>query len=304
MLYNLWLRSRRAVRVALFGAAALLLTSSVSRAEFLSNYTGNTQTTNGGGLDGTYNFAVLDQQTSGIKGNEWGAVVNPAVTGTARYDPSFDKRFVAGTGSAGLDTGARYLYMLQIVNNGIGTNALQTVSLSLDPSLITSFGYFGKPGQGGVGGNDNLGAVDFNNNLGTDGLHFDGLAHTGVKNPAIVALNDGTSVAPQDVTVSLTNGQLMVTFPTNELAQGNRSVLVGFTSDYAPGIAPGNVFSFDGSSGHGPEHGHGPGFGQAFGQAPIPMPEPSAYALMGVGVGCIGLILWRRRKAAPTLATA
>jgi hypothetical protein len=293
MFYNQWLRSRRAVRVALLAAAALLLTSSVSRAEFLSNYSGNTQTTNGGGLDGTYNFAVLDQHSGGITGNEWGAVVNPAVSGTARYDPSFDKRFVAGTGSAGLNTGARYLYMLQIVNNGVGTNALQTVSLSLDPSLITSFGYFGKPGQEGVGSNDNLGAVDFNNNFGTNGSHFDGQAHTGVTNPAIVALpDDGTSVAPQDVTVSLTNGQLVVTFPTNELAQGNRSVLIGFTSDYAPGIAPGNTFRFDGSSGH------------AFGQGPIPTPEPSAYVLMGVGVGCIGLILWRRRQAAPTLATA
>jgi hypothetical protein len=276
------------VRVALLVAGALLLTSSVSRAEFLSNFSGNTQTTNGSGLDGTYNFAVLDQQTGGIKGDEWGAVVNPAASGAARYDHNFDKRFIAGSGSAGLDTNARYLYMLQVVNNGTGTNGITTVTLSLDPSAITSFGYFGK-----LGGNDNQGAVGVSNDFGADGSHFDGQAHTGVKNPAIVSLpNDGTSMAPSDVTVSLTNGQLVITFPAGGLPQGDRSVLIGFTTNEAPGIAPGNAFSFNGSSGH------------AFGQGPIPMPEPSAYALMGVGVACIGLFLWRRRKAALPLATA
>jgi hypothetical protein len=284
---HVWTGPRRAACVALCAALALLATASAGRAEFLTDLTGNTQTTNGSGLDGTYNFAVLDQKTGGVKGNEWGAVVNPAATDPAhRYDPVFDKRFIQGSGSGALDTTARYLYLFQIVNNGTGTDGINSVALSVDPSLITSFGYFGKPGEGGVGGNDNLGAVNSNNDLGQDGSHFNGKANAGVSRPAIVALNDGSSVAPQDVTVSLTNGQLVVTFPTSGLAQGNRSVLIGFTSNDSPGIAPQNVFRFDGSS------------GSAFGQAPIPMPEPSAYVLMGVGVGCAGLLLWRRRKAA------
>jgi hypothetical protein len=278
--------------VTLLSALALLATASAGRAEFLTNSSGNTQTANGSGLDGTFNFAVLDQKTGGEKGNEWGAVVNPAATDPAhRYDPVFDKRFIQGSGSSALDTTARYLYLFQIVNNGTGTDAITSVSLSVDPSQITSFGYFGTPGHGGVGGNDNMGAVNFNNDLGQDGSHFNGQASVGASRPAIVALNDSTSVAPQDVTVSVTNGQLVVTFPTSGLAQGDRSILVGFTSNDSPGLSTGaggfQTFRLGGSS------------GSAFGQAPIPMPEPSAYVLMGVGVGCcVGLILWRRRKAA------
>jgi hypothetical protein len=288
---NLWPGPRRAACVALFAALALLATASAGRAEFLTNFSGNTQTTNGSGLDGTFNFSVLDRTTGGEKGNEWGAVVNTAATDPAhRYDPVFDKRFIQGSGSAALDTTARYLYLLQIVNNGTGTDAITSVALSVDPSEITSFGYFGKPGHGGVGGNDNMGAINFHNNLGQDGSNFDGKANVGVSRPAIVSLNDSTSVAPQDVTVSVKDGQLVVNFPTDGLAQGNRSVLVGFTSNDSPGFSGASdqyrTFRFDGSS------------GQAFGQAPIPMPEPSAYVLMGVGVVCVGLILWRRRKAA------
>jgi hypothetical protein len=286
-----WTGPRRAACVALFAALALLATASAGRAEFLTNYDGNTQTTNGSGLDGTLNFAVLDQTTGGEKGNEWGAVVNPAATDPAhRYDPSFDKRFIQGSGSSALDTAARYLYLFQIVNNGTGTDGIVSFALSIDPSLVTSFGYFGKPGHGGIGGNDNMGAVGMDNNLGQDGSHFNGKADVGVSRPAIVSISDGSSVAPQDVTVSVKNGQLVVSFPANGLAQGDRSVLVGFTSNYAAAFNTASdqyrTFSFNGTS------------GQTFGQAPIPMPEPSAYVLMGVGVGCVGLLLWRRRKAA------
>jgi hypothetical protein len=288
---HVWTGPRRAACVTLFAALALLATAPAGRAEFVPNSSGNTQTANGSGLDGTFNFVVLDQKSGGEKGNEWGAVVNPAVTDPARrYDPVFDKRFIQGSGSSALDTAARYLYLLQIVNNGTGTDAISSAALSIDPSLVTSFGYFGKPGHGGVGGNDNMGAVTIDNNLGQDGSNFDGKAHVGVSRPAIVSLNDSTSVAPQDVTVSMKSGQLVVNFPTDGMAQGNRSVLVGFTSNYAPDFNTASdqyrTFRLVGGS------------GQAFGQAPIPMPEPSAYVLMGVGVGCVGLILWRRRKAA------
>src|SRR5690348_13814170 len=100
-------RPGKRLLVALLAALGVAISATRAQAEFLNNYSGNTQTAGSGtsaGLDGTYNFAVLSQSTGGISGNEWGAVINPRASGSARYDPIFDSRFVAGTGSGSLDT--------------------------------------------------------------------------------------------------------------------------------------------------------------------------------------------------------
>ncbi len=278
-------RPGKRLLVALLAALGVAISATRARADFLNSFSGNTQTTNGTGLDGTYNFAVLSQASGGIAGNEWGAVINPRASGNAKYDPIFDSRFVAGTGSGSLDKGAQYLYLFQIVNNGTGSFPISEIATLVgNANAITSWGYFGSPGHQ-VGGNDNQGAVGLTNDFGTDGSHFDGKAYTGVTRPSIVNVS-GSSVSP--VNVSVVGGNLITDFPTGELASGNRSVLVGFTSNVAPTIhtganQPGFTFR--------------DGVFTASGQAPLPMPEPSALILLGIGVACVSVFYLRKRRA-------
>src|SRR5262249_44430810 len=147
-----------------------------ARAEFLTNYVGNTQIKDAGGtLDGTLNFAVLDR-TGAIAGkNDWGVVADTSkpVGNPARYDKVFDSRFVAGSGSAALDTSAKYLYLFQVVNNGTGTAQIKGLNFLVGSnisSLLTSFGYFGSPGRH-EGFNDG-GPVNFSNDFGKDNGSF------------------------------------------------------------------------------------------------------------------------------------
>jgi hypothetical protein len=278
-------------------AVALATSASASRADFVSSDTGNTETRNASGtVDGTYNFAVLDRTTGGIAGDEFGAVVNPRATSPSqRFDPYFDSRFVAGTGSGALDTSARYLYLFQIVNNGTGTDALRVLETSLgSTSDITSWGYFGAPGKA-VGAGDDLGPVSLTNDLGNNAPDFEvnGMTTTGVSRPHVTS--DGSYVVPVHMTLT-PNGTLVTAFDTgspatNELAAGHESVLIGFTSNVAPHLsATGSAFRFGNGAG---------GWAYGGGALPMPMPEPSAIALVGIGLACVALLYWRRRNRIP-----
>jgi hypothetical protein len=87
-----------------------------------------------GAIGGTIYFMVLDR-TEGIKGDAWGTGVR-----------NFDGNFVPARDSNGkaLDTGARYLYLYQVINGSGRAGRIQTatVRLLVPPELITSWGHF------------------------------------------------------------------------------------------------------------------------------------------------------------------
>jgi hypothetical protein len=296
---------------------ALLLGSGRARAEFLSSFSGNTNPTDSSSvsqrnLDGTYNFGVLDRTTGGVAGDVFGAVTNydKPVNSPDRYAANFDSKFVPGSGSGALDTSARYLYLFQIVNNGPNTNALQkAISYIGDASLITSWGYFGA-GTSKVGLNNGQGQVTYYNDFATQGntgnFAPDALATTNAVKPGVVSIAKGDGNGNIDpgirpVTVTLVGNDLVTTFGGGELANDHRSVLIGFTSNHAPGLVNDNngsdvnssIFRLYDGNGH---------FAQ--GHAPIPMPEPSALVLVAVGLA-VGLFFGlRRRKSAACPAVA
>jgi hypothetical protein len=271
------------------------------RADFLVNFSGNTTESNAGStqtIGGTYNFAVLDRLTGGTSDNVFGAVAdpskpyNPSNPNNGRYASNFDSKFEAGTGSAALDTSARYLYLVQIVNNNPSTTApIKQLSTYLDTSLLTSWGSIAADGF-----NDNRGQVDRNNNFGNNGpgdphsppasgFQFNAAPNLGVLKPGVVNIEGGTDPGVAPATVSLAGDKLVVTFAGDGLAAGQRSMLIGFTSNDAPSLAGVNQL-FDGSG----------DFSQ--GQGLMPAPEPSSMVLVGCGLAGLGLLCFRRRLAA------
>jgi hypothetical protein len=284
------------------------------RADFLAGYSGNTTESNAGStrtIDGTYNFAVLDRLTGGYTqydsqgheiGNVFGAVSDPSKPydpnnpNNGRFAANFDGKFNPGVGSGGLDTSARYLYLVQVVNNGPTPTPIKQVSTYLDPTLVTSWGVFGPDGL-----NDNRGAVDFNNNFGSNGpgdpksppdsgFQFNAPANAGVLKPGVVNVTGGTDPGIVPATVSLGADNLLATFAGSGLAAGQRSVLIAFTSNDAPGLT-GIDQMFDLGGGN---------FSQ--GHNPIPAPEPSSLVLVGCGLAGLGLLCFRRRRLAATPA--
>jgi hypothetical protein len=283
-------------RWLLLAVIGLLGPIAPARAEFLTAYTGNTSAQAGHpvSVDGTYNFAVLDKTLGGTAGNVFGAVSNSnaPVNDPARYAQNFDQRFVAGAGSGALDTSARYLYLVQVVNNGPNQSAIKDVFTALNPGLVTSWGYFGLK-LGGLGAGDDRGAVDANNNLGPDGHPFDGLAYSPTNRPFVLTLPTGDpGILPAGVTVD--GSGFDISFGAGGLLNGQRSVLIGFTSNDAPKFVP---------DGENLSNGAG---GLAFGESPIPAPEPSALVLLGLGGVGLGFGGWiaRRRKRRSYLALA
>jgi hypothetical protein len=87
-----------------------------------------------GAIGGTIYFMVLDR-TEGTKGDAWGTGVS-----------NFDGNFVPARDSNGkaLYTGARYLYLYQVINDSGRTGRIQTATIRLlvPPDLITSWGHF------------------------------------------------------------------------------------------------------------------------------------------------------------------
>jgi len=285
-------------RLALLALAGLAVGGPApsARAEFLADFSGNTSVTSTGPnttkLDGVYNFAVLNR-TGGTSGDTFG-------TGLSNFDSYFN----AGTGSGGLNTSAKYLYLFEVVNSPSGKALIQQVMTSLyHASDITSWGSFYSLTQEGevtgVGFKDNKGAIGVppdtasGNYFGSDTLTFDGVAHTGVTNPGVMILADGSSVTPLDVFMDGNNLRTVFSISNepNQLANNSRSVLIGFTSDFDPTMGSFNMRNSSSTP------------STIYGAAPIPNPEPSAQVLAGVGVaGLLGVALCRRRSAAVTPA--
>jgi hypothetical protein len=294
-------RAHLALIAVLVGLASLV-SGSRGRADFLVNDTGNTSTGTSTTIDGTYNFAVLDKTTTNKNvsgyytdsthttvGNTWGAVSSYQKDShgnfqVSAYAQNFNQLFTPGTGSSALNTSNRYLYLVEVTNNGTNTNGISTVTIANVAGQIGSYGIFA--GQKTTGTGDDKGTVTLMNDLGPDNHPFDGHAYTPTTRPHIQSDTMTPGNAPTGATVKIMGNDLVVTF-TGDLANKKESVLIGFTSDYAPSIKDG-AFTFSGS-------GH-----TASGQAPLPAPEPTAYVLMGIGVCCACLIVWLRRKHTAT----
>ena len=101
------------------------------------------------GIDETVNFAVY--QRDGFAGDVFR-------TGLA----SFDSLFTRGNGSAALDTGAKYLYLYEVVNDGPGTDQMIEFAMHLPRNSVTSFGQW----SGRLV--DNVGRVSVSNAFGSD----------------------------------------------------------------------------------------------------------------------------------------
>jgi len=273
----------------------MMMSASHCRADFIKADTGNTSAGTSSSTDGTYNFAVLDKTTTNSSlpgyytdstktavGNTYGAASNynksQVVTG---YAQKFDQMFNPGTGSGPLNTANRYLYLVQVVNNGPNTDGISTVTIPKLAGRIGSFGTF--EGKKTTDASDNRGAVSLTNNLGTDGHPFDGIAYTATVKPGVSSSNTTAGNTNTRVSMALVGNDLVITF-TGGLANGLKSVLIGFTSDVAPFMRSDAFTLSDGTH-------------TASGQAPVPTPEPTALALAGIGLACSLTVYLRRKRA-------
>lgn len=236
--------------------ALTLLCSGTAQAGFLTAFSGNTQPQDSGGtspptlkVGGTINFTVLDR-TGGSAGDTFG-------TGLA----GFDTTFVAAAGSGAFDTTAKYLYLFQVVNNGLNKAnfPVSTSSLGTNVSLTTSLGSF-------------TGTSFTTTVLGAPaGFADQSPASTGAA-PAIT-LASGL-VAPTLITIPF----IQALYTPNGLAADVKSTIWGFTSNQAPTFGNGALLGA-GSS--------------ANGQLVAPVPEPASAVLAALGLP-LGLLLRKR----------
>jgi hypothetical protein len=232
-------------------------------AGFIQAFSGNTAPT-AGRVMSTVNFAVLD--TAGGNGTDtWN-------TGYAQFDTTFK----AGTGSPkNLDTTASYLYLYQVTNDFPAGNAnfisFTTIPVGVPLASITSWGWFT-----GLGLSDAFGEVTSANFFGNTRTRGNpAAANTGVTNPSVVALANGTYVTPFDVTFPNRPDRFSADWVDggSPIAAQQRSLIFGFTTDLAPGLVPGAV------SGRAPNQLPN----NATGSMPFPVPEPASVALIANG---------------------
>jgi len=287
----------RSTLSALLTGLALMILAPPCRADFIKADTGNTAAGTSSTIDGTYNFAVLDKTTTNSSlpgyytdstktavGNTYGAASNYGPNGVVTgYAQKFDQLFKPGTGSGALNTANRYLYLVQVVNNGTNADGISTVTIPKLAGRLGSFGIF--DGRKTTDASDNKGAVSLTNNLGPDGHPFDGIVYTGTVKPGVSSSTTTSTNINTGATVAIVGNDLVITF-TGGLANGAKSVLIGFTSDVPPFIRN-DAFTLSN------------GTHTASGQAPVPTPEPGALALAGIGLGC-GLTFYLRRKRGGT----
>ena len=262
---NRWLKSM--MWRALVACGALLVGSTgPANGAFIPTAVGNTNMDflpgipGFGGIDGTVSFAVLARE--GTSGDNWG-------TGFS----GFDERFSPDISSIALDTSAQFLYLYQVANNGSNTDPLDTLAVTLivPNTNITSWGHFSS-----LGFANDAAPVSGSNDFGTSGVFaFPAAANIGVDVPGIV---DISSDAVESSRVRLLTKSIKTTWDS-ELTDGQRSVLVGFTSNLGPAF---DVTTLrDGGL-------------PAAGDLPTPTPEPSSLIL-----GCLaapwGFLMARRR---------
>lgn len=196
------------------------------------------------GVGGTLNFAVLDTQR-GTLGDAWG-------TGFRGFDRFFvPGRWNNGT-SPSLDTRARYLYVTQVVNNGMNkVPILYTINKLMVADYaeaVTSWGTF--QGMGLADDKTNSGVltpVSATNVFGVLSPMVptpNAPANWGVRGPGVVDISTGTDRGRNPDLVEFRNktSQELGAYTEfyvewngeNTLKAGERSTVFAFTSDYPP----------------------------------------------------------------------
>jgi hypothetical protein len=272
-----------------------------------SNLTGtNNHSTGNDRVDGTFNFAVY--KNGGGTGNDVFG------TGFSNFDTSgvtkFNSKSTTGgpSASAGLDTTAKYLYVFQVSNNGIGRQLFNAI-IPLAAGKITSYGVLIN-GTTPLGFSDNRGLVTGQqlesrgaNNLGPE-TFGPGLTTTpqltgftqhapanligsnvALYNPMVTT----DSNAYRKIGLDLQAGELIADFGTGGLVNLATSELFYFTSNSPPTFGSGGLVN----SAFPPT---------AFGAVPTVVPVPPSVILCGLGIMALGLVQGLRRWRMGVLA--
>jgi hypothetical protein len=276
-------RFAREIHVLLAGAMlALTVSTGVTRANFINDYCGNTRSlgVENKGIDGTFSFGVVDlSQNDALKSQIAGFT------------------FMPGTGStASLDTSAHYLYLYQVVNDGVNSlTSIDDVTMGLGRTQvtdITSWGYFRGVSladiQGAVGQNNGLSGGRLNALGDADNVDFTELspASTGVTSPGFVT---GLSNLQEPLLVRRVDQGSAVVFKTtfdpiiNYPAASFRSTVFGFTSNVAPAFDTVNFQDL---------------VGQGMGTVVAPVPEPATWASLLALLPLLVGWMWRNRRRA------
>jgi hypothetical protein len=207
MVHSRILAPLTALAVAVSGPAAF--------AGILSAFSGHSRTTSEAPLnpvlDFTTNYAVFKR--TGAPGDVWGTGI-----------PDFDANFNRKNGYADLDTNAPYLYLYQVINDGVGARDPDPIEFNL--GAITSIGWW----NGRLA--DNNGEVSLSNQFGVDGFPHQplGPVHLGVTQGRVVS-PQGPVVEPVNLTAAL-NG--LVTASGHTLLPGQALSIIGVTSYLPP----------------------------------------------------------------------
>lgn len=250
--------------------------------------------TNGGTIDsvptgvayGVVNFAVYENTTG-----DW--VTALGLTGLANEGGT-----VAGSGPAGVDTSAEYVYFYQIVN--VGTTPIDQLQVGMNPIDASSVGYVTgtslSDGAAITSANPYLGA-----NPGTQPLEAGGngvptslggltglAASSGVNNAFGSAISGPGGTIPPNSPATGNVAFNFVAFAGNvTIAPGAYSTLLFITSHKSYGYLTGTLN--DG--------------GLTYNELPAPVPLPATLALLASGVpGLMGIGFFLRRKQSVTQA--
>ncbi|MGN6367835.1 MAG: hypothetical protein ACTHN5_06200 [Phycisphaerae bacterium] len=240
-------------RHSTFAAAALLsLAAAPAMASSIAAFSGNTQPANGGDA-ATINFAVYSN--SGTAGDAFG-------TGLA----NFDSLFAPGSSSSGFDASAAYLYLYQTV----ATNAVFENTVGVTPSKVTSFGTFTN--------------TSFSTNVLGTAAGFGNTSSASTPATPVIVSQTGLDT-PNIFDGSSSVQAFFFSYPSAELAAGHKTVLWGYTSNYAPII--GNTAIIDAAGAN----------GQAATAGPTLVPLPDAFLTGLSTLGGLALLAKLRRPA-------
>jgi len=285
--------ARRVRGAVLFATVGLAMLGKTAPAGADAIEFGNTRyryvAKNGVTIDGTLNVGVFQRVAD--DGDIWG-------TGFSGLPGELSKGSgPGGAGSPGLDTHARYLYVYQLLNDGISQQTIGSVGITVKNA--TSWGAFNA-----LGFFDDQGLVKTGNPLGNDPGAFDstynpsetGNVHIGALTTPAVAITS-VELAPDGAAPGQASFRA-VWSSSGAVRIGQSSSLWLFTSDAPPEAA---VFSAQGATSvNGDTIGSqvrqgGGGGGDTGGDTTNPTPEPSTLVLSCLGLSCLGAA-WRRAK--------
>jgi MYXO-CTERM domain-containing protein len=266
------------------------LASSPVRAEFLSDFTGNTLMADQATAKGVVSFSVFHNA-----GDNWVTAINTALglTGSNALSAST----LTGGGNP-LDLKAKYVYLYQVVNTVSGTSGtpIETLRLQVNRNLqLSSAGYFA--GKVFVDGGGKVGARGVNGNLSDRGLGQDPIIADvldGIPSyrnqtldsiKTLQATGQPAAIDPTAVDLFPVNMNLQyVTFTMPGLLNQASSSIFFITADQAPTYAQGDMENQN--------------YVSSQGDIPsVVNPEPASLVMAAFGLAGFGFAFMRRRRA-------